>query len=49
MLIIEQNLVKALQVADRGYVLETGRIVLQGSSHDILVDPEVKRAYLGIA
>ena len=49
MLIIEQNLVKALQVADRGYVLETGRIVLQGSSHDILVDPDVKRAYLGIA
>ncbi|MGI6037543.1 MAG: ABC transporter ATP-binding protein [Limnochordia bacterium] len=49
MLVIEQNLVKALQVADRGYVLETGRIVLQGSSHEILVNPEVKRAYLGIA
>lgn len=49
MLIIEQNLVKALQVADRGYVLETGKIVLQGPSHDLLVNPEVRRAYLGIA
>lgn len=49
MLIIEQNLVKALQLADRGYVLETGRIVTSGSSQDLLNNPEVRKAYLGIA
>jgi len=49
MLIIEQNLVKALQIADRGYVLETGRIVTSGSSQDLLNNPEVRKAYLGIA
>lgn len=48
MLLIEQNLVKALQVADRGYVLETGRIQLHGPSHDLLVDPAVRKAYLGV-
>ena len=47
-LLIEQNAVMALQVADRGYVLETGHIVTTGSGKDLLVDPEVKRAYLGI-
>lgn len=47
-LLIEQNAVMALQVADRGYVLETGRIVTTGTGKDLLVDPEVKRAYLGI-
>ena len=49
MLIIEQNLVKALQIADRGYVLETGKITYTGNSKDILNNPEVRRAYLGIA
>ena len=48
MLLIEQNLVKALKLADRGYVLETGRIVMQGSGNEILLDPNVKKAYLGI-
>ena len=48
MLLIEQNLVKALRVADRGYVLETGKIQLQGSSQDLLVNPAVRKAYLGI-
>ena len=49
MLIIEQNLVKALQIADRGYVLETGKITLEGESHALLNNPDVRKAYLGIA
>ena len=48
MLLIEQNLVKALSVADRGYVLETGQIVMQGPSREILENPDVRKAYLGI-
>jgi branched-chain amino acid transport system ATP-binding protein len=46
-LLVEQNAKAALQVADRGYVLETGKVVLQGTSRDLLEDVEVKRAYLG--
>ena len=46
-LLVEQNAKAALQVADRGYVLETGKVVLQGTSHDLLEDADVKRAYLG--
>jgi branched-chain amino acid transport system ATP-binding protein len=37
----------ALMIADRGYVLETGRIVLQGSSEELLANRDVQRAYLG--
>ena len=48
MLIIEQNIMKALQVADRGYVLETGKVQLQGNSQDLLVNPQVRTAYLGV-
>ena len=48
MLLIEQNLVKALSLADRGYVLETGRIAMRGLSHEILENPDVRKAYLGI-
>jgi branched-chain amino acid transport system ATP-binding protein len=36
-----------LKIADRGYVLETGRIILQGSAAELLEDHDVKRAYLG--
>jgi len=46
-LLVEQNAQAALQVADRGYVFETGRVVLQGSADELLEDVEVKRAYLG--
>ena len=46
-LLVEQNAKAALQVADRGYVFETGNVVLQGQSHELLEDVEVKRAYLG--
>ncbi|MYZ44524.1 ABC transporter ATP-binding protein [Schauerella aestuarii] len=45
--LVEQNANKALQVADRGYVLETGRVVLADSGANLLVNPEVRRAYLG--
>ena len=47
-LLIEQNASKALQVANRGYVLETGQIVKEGSSKELLESPDVQRAYLGI-
>lgn len=46
-LLVEQNARAALKIADRGYVLETGRIVLEGSAQDLLDSPEVQRAYLG--
>jgi branched-chain amino acid transport system ATP-binding protein len=46
-LLVEQNAHAALQIADRGYVFETGSIVLQGTASDLLEDQEVKRAYLG--
>ena len=47
-LLVEQNLKQALGVASRGYVLETGRIAMQGRSEDLLNDPEVQAAYLGV-
>jgi branched-chain amino acid transport system ATP-binding protein len=47
-LIVEQNLVQALSVATRAYVLETGRIVMQGSAKDLLDNPEIQKAYLGV-
>ena len=46
-LLVEQNARAALAVADRGYVIETGQIVLQGSSRQLCDNPEVQRAYLG--
>ena len=46
-LLVEQNAGAALQIADYGYVLETGRIVLEGQAERLLGDPQVKAAYLG--
>jgi branched-chain amino acid transport system ATP-binding protein len=46
-LLVEQNARAALKVADRGYVLETGRIILSGPAADLLQDRQVTRAYLG--
>jgi len=46
-LLVEQNAKKALSIADRGYVLETGRIVLEGNAQELLNDESVKKAYLG--
>ena len=47
-LLIEQNASAALSIADRGYVLETGRMTLTGTGAELLSNPEVKRAYLGM-
>ncbi len=47
-LLIEQNASMALSIADRGYVLETGRVTITGSGKELLINPEVKRAYLGV-
>jgi branched-chain amino acid transport system ATP-binding protein len=46
-LLIEQNASMALSVADRGYVIETGNVKMEGSGKDLLNNPEVKRVYLG--
>jgi branched-chain amino acid transport system ATP-binding protein len=47
-LLVEQDVNLALSIADRGYVMETGRIVLSGSAKELIDDPEVRRAYLGL-
>jgi branched-chain amino acid transport system ATP-binding protein len=46
-LMVEQNAYAALRMADRAYVLETGRVVLEGAARDLLDDDHVRRAYLG--
>ena len=46
-LLVEQNVVRALEIAERGYVLEGGKIVREGSGEGLLDDPEVRQAYLG--
>ena len=46
-LLVEQNAKKALSIADRAYVLETGKIVLEGKAKDLLEDDSIKKAYLG--
>ena len=46
-LLVEQNAKKALSIADRGYVLETGKIVLEGKAQELLHDESVRTAYLG--
>jgi branched-chain amino acid transport system ATP-binding protein len=47
-LMVEQNLQEALQIAHRGYVLENGRVLLEDTAKRLLANPEVQRAYLGI-
>lgn len=47
-LLVEQNLAQALSIADRGYVLETGKIVIAGSTKDLQANEYVKEAYLGL-
>jgi branched-chain amino acid transport system ATP-binding protein len=46
-LLVEQNVRSALQISDRGYILETGRVVMQGAASDLLKDEKVIHAYLG--
>jgi branched-chain amino acid transport system ATP-binding protein len=47
-LLVEQRVAEALESCDRGYVLETGRVVMQGRHDELVADPRVKRAYLGM-
>jgi branched-chain amino acid transport system ATP-binding protein len=46
-LLVEQNAKSALKIANRGYVLETGRIIIEGEAGDLLANRDVQRAYLG--
>jgi len=46
-LLVEQNVHRALEIADRAYVIQTGRIVMQGSGQDLLANDQVRQAYLG--
>ncbi len=47
MLVIEQNAAQALRIADRGYVIESGKIIATDTGEALLVSDDVKRAYLG--
>jgi branched-chain amino acid transport system ATP-binding protein len=47
-LLVEQNLVVALELATRGYVIETGQVRLQGSAAELRDDPKIRAAYLGL-
>jgi branched-chain amino acid transport system ATP-binding protein len=47
-LLVEQNVLRSLQLAHRGYVLENGRITLQGGAEELLANPLIKQAYLGL-
>jgi branched-chain amino acid transport system ATP-binding protein len=48
-LLVEQNLVQSLRLSHRGYVLETGRIVLAGTGEELLANPHTRKAFLGLA
>jgi branched-chain amino acid transport system ATP-binding protein len=47
-LLVEQNAFGALKIADRGYVMETGQITMQGPAAELIADPRIREAYLGI-
>jgi branched-chain amino acid transport system ATP-binding protein len=47
-LLVEQNVQQALTLATRGYVLENGQVTLSGPGADLLANPDVRRAYLGL-
>lgn len=47
-LLVEQNAFGALKIADRGYVMETGRIIMTGAAEELIADPRIREAYLGI-
>lgn len=47
-LLVEQSLHKALAIADYGYVIQTGRIVMEGSGQELLHNEDIKKAYLGL-
>ncbi|SET78737.1 ABC transporter ATP-binding protein [Paracoccus homiensis] len=47
-LLVEQNAFGALKIADRGYVMETGRITIEGAADELIADPRIREAYLGL-
>jgi len=47
-LLVEQNVLRSLHLAHRGYVLENGRVMLSGARHDLLASGHIKQAYLGL-
>jgi branched-chain amino acid transport system ATP-binding protein len=47
-LIVEQRLAESLEIADRAYVLQTGRVVLSGTAAEVRDNPDIRRAYLGM-
>ncbi len=47
-LLVEQRLTESLEISDRAYVLQTGRVILSGSAADVAANPDVRRVYLGI-
>ena len=47
-LLVEQNAFGALKIADRGYVMETGQITLDGPAETLIADPRIRESYLGI-
>jgi len=47
-LLVEQNTQHALALAHRGFVMEVGRVVLSGSGQELLANPEIRKAYLGL-
>jgi branched-chain amino acid transport system ATP-binding protein len=46
-LLVEQNAAQALDISDRGYIMETGRIVKSGTGRELSDDPDIRRVYLG--
>jgi ABC-type branched-subunit amino acid transport system ATPase component len=47
-LIVEQRMAECLDIADRAYILQTGRLLMQGTASDIKGNPDVRKAYLGL-
>lgn len=47
-LLVEQNAYGALKIADRGYVMENGRITMSGAAAELIADPRIREAYLGL-
>jgi branched-chain amino acid transport system ATP-binding protein len=47
-ILVEQEVKKALKISNRGYVIESGRLVMRGKSQELLADPDFQRAYLGL-
>jgi len=47
-LIVEQRMAECLEIADRAYILQTGRVLINGKATEIAVNPDVRKAYLGL-